>query len=125
MRAGRGSRAEEGRKGGGGGWRAPCEAEGSAALRGAAMVVLRRSAGSRRRSLAAMDSSSEFLSLQPGGRRTSRQRAAPAVSSRGVPSERARAGSFGGGFVHQPPTPSGGPAGRCTRGVLRGLGEQG
>ncbi|XP_071886173.1 uncharacterized protein [Anas platyrhynchos] len=42
------------------------------------MVVLRRSAGSRRRSLAAMDSSSEFLSLQPGGRRTSRQRAAPA-----------------------------------------------
>nr|XP_038040032.1 ATPase family AAA domain-containing protein 2-like isoform X8 [Anas platyrhynchos] len=42
------------------------------------MVVLRRSAGSRRRSLAAMDSSSEFFSLQPGGRRTSRQRAAPA-----------------------------------------------
>ncbi|XP_071886310.1 ATPase family AAA domain-containing protein 2-like [Anas platyrhynchos] len=43
------------------------------------MVVLRRSAGSRRRSLAAMDSSSEFLSLQPGGRRTSRQRAALAA----------------------------------------------
>uniref|UniRef100_A0A8C3GCT5 Bromo domain-containing protein n=1 Tax=Cairina moschata TaxID=8855 RepID=A0A8C3GCT5_CAIMO len=42
------------------------------------MLVLRRSAGSRRQSLAAMDSSSEFLSLQPGGRRTSRQRAAPA-----------------------------------------------
>eukprot|EP00075_Anas_platyrhynchos_P019216 XP_027308469.1 ATPase family AAA domain-containing protein 2 isoform X2 [Anas platyrhynchos] len=39
------------------------------------MVVLRRSC---RQSLAAMDSSSEFLSLQPGGRRTSRQRAAPA-----------------------------------------------
>ncbi|XP_068528694.1 ATPase family AAA domain-containing protein 2 isoform X2 [Anas acuta] len=39
------------------------------------MVVLRRSS---RQSLAAMDSSSEFLSLQPGGRRTSRQRAAPA-----------------------------------------------
>lgn len=35
VRAGRGSRAEEGRKGGGGGWRAPCEAEGSSAGRGA------------------------------------------------------------------------------------------
>ncbi|XP_035412100.1 ATPase family AAA domain-containing protein 2 isoform X2 [Cygnus atratus] len=47
------------------------------------MVVLRRSAGSRRPPLAAMDVSSEFLSLQPGGRRTSRERAAPADYSAG------------------------------------------
>ncbi|XP_047904713.1 ATPase family AAA domain-containing protein 2 isoform X1 [Anser cygnoides] len=47
------------------------------------MVVLRRNAGSRRPPLAAMDVSSEFLSLQPGGRRTSRERAAPADYSSG------------------------------------------
>lgn len=72
-----------------------------------AMVVLRRNAGSRRPPLAAMDVSSEFLSLQPGGRRTSRERAAPAVSSRGVPSERAlgAAGAEGVPFRPLPPQP--------------------
>ncbi|XP_035173286.1 ATPase family AAA domain-containing protein 2 [Oxyura jamaicensis] len=47
------------------------------------MVVLRRGAGTRRSPAAAMDVSSEFLSLQPGGRRTSRERAAPADYSSG------------------------------------------